>query len=362
MSNGVTAATKASDPKRRSVVKRVLFVLALIILLLVPTIPLSLTSLGAIGSGGGILGTVVAVMGVRVCGLAKGSLVALFGAIALSLAPLGLVYPALGTIAMVFLGAICGIAAYRGMEAPFVLLSLLVSITMVMPNPMSLEQIVNGVTVTSGYILLLSTLVAISAVWGVLLGWLVSLKLPSPPPVPVQRELAMAYGATLALTTGTVAAVVLTWLPGTTAGWIMLTIFVVFIPRAPGNQIVHAMRTRAIHRSAGTVGGVLIAGLIAGVVRSPIPLFILGIILLIIAFEVKFAGRPYWQYVVFLTPAVVFLTGYGMDADRFGLMRLVCTAIGVIIALAALEFHRKFTVPWIERSRELEASQQAQTV
>ncbi|MFN8125256.1 MAG: hypothetical protein U0R64_01905 [Candidatus Nanopelagicales bacterium] len=90
--------------------KKYLFVVALGVLAVLPTIPLSLTSLGPVGSGAGVLGTVVAVLALRTYGVGGGSLVALLSAVVLSFAPVGLLYPALGTMLMVIL------AAYHGTE------------------------------------------------------------------------------------------------------------------------------------------------------------------------------------------------------------------------------------------------------
>lgn len=360
MSNDPESVTKAPKPPKKRAVKRDIFVVVLIILIVLPTIPLSLTSLGPIGSGAGMLGTVIAVMAVRTFGLAKGALVSLFGALVLSFAPLGLNYPAMGTMLMVILGCICGLATYQGKESPFVMLSLFVGITMVMPNPLTVDQLDHGVTVTSDYILVLTGLMLLSAVWGFLLGWLLLKKLPSGPVVPVQREIAMTYGATLALLGGLAAAVVLTWFPNTAAGWVILTVYVIVVPRAVDDKIVHEMRVKAVHRVVGTIVGVAIAGAIATVIRHQIPLILLGIICLVIALEFRVAGRPYWQYVIFLTPGVVFLTGYGMEADQFGFTRLICTIIGVLVSLAALELIRRYTIPWILRSKEREAADIAQ--
>ena len=344
MSNGPGRTAQTQKPPKKRAIKRDIFVVLLIILIVLPTIPLSLTSLGPIGSGAGVLGTVIAVIAVRTFGLAMGALVALFGALALSFAPLGLNYPAMGTMLMVILGGVCGLATYQGKESPFVMLGMFVGITMVMPNPLTVNQLEQGVTVTSDYILILTGLMLLSAIWGFLLGWLLLKKLPSGPAAPVQREIAMTYGATLSLLGGMAAAVVLTWFPNSAAGWVI------------DDKIVHQMRVKAVHRVVGTVIGVAIAGAIAAVLRNPIPLVLLGIICLVIALELRVAGRPYWQYVIFLTPGVVFLTGYGLNADKFGVMRLVCTLIGVLASLAALELIRRYAIPWIIRSKEREAA------
>ncbi len=361
MSNDPESTAQTQKPPKKRAVKRDIFVVLLIILIVLPTIPLSLTSLGPIGSGAGVLATVVAVIAVRAFGLAMGALVALFGALTLSLAPLGLIYPAMGTMLLVILGGICGFAIYQGKEAPFVMLGMFVGITMVMPNPLTVDQLEHGVTVTSDYIFILTGLMLLSAIWGFLLGWLLLKKLPSGPAVPVQREVAMTYGATLSLLGGLSAAVVLTWFPNTAAGWVILTVYVIVVPRAIDDKIVHQMRVKAAHRVVGTVIGIAIAGAIAAVIRNPIPLVLLGIICLVIALELRVAGRPYWQFVLFLTPGVVFLTGFGLNAEQFGVMRLVCTLIGVFISLVALELIRRYTIPWIIRSKEREAADAATT-
>ena len=49
-----------------------------------------------------------------------------------------------------------------------------------------------------------------------------------------------------------------------------------------------------------------------------------------------------------------------MYADQFGVMRLVCTIIGAAVSLVALEIIRRYTVPWILRSRERDTAELAE--
>ena len=84
---------------------------------------------------------------------------------------LGLIYPAMGTMLLVILGGICD-SRFTRARAPFVMLGMFVGITMVMPNPLTVDQLEHGVTVTSDYIFILTGLMLLSAIWGFLLGWL----------------------------------------------------------------------------------------------------------------------------------------------------------------------------------------------
>ena len=89
---------------------------------------------------------------------------------------------------------------------------------------------------TPSYILMLTGVTAIGAVLGVLVHVGDPQEALHPPLAPLHRESAMVYGATLALLTGTAAAVALTWFPYSLAGWVILTIYVIFRPVYKGRH------------------------------------------------------------------------------------------------------------------------------
>ena len=210
------------------------------------------------------------------------------------------------------------------------MLGMFVGITMVMPNPLTVNQLEQGVTVTSDYILYPDRLMLLSAIWGSCLDGCSSRSFQAACSTGPTRDCHdLRCNSVIARRHGCRSCTHVVSHPA--AGWVILTVYVVVVPRAIDDKIVHQMRVKAVHRVVGTVIGVAIAGAIAAVLRNPIPLVLLGIICLVIALELRVAGRPYWQYVIFLTPGVVFLTGYGLNADKFGVMRLVCTLIGVLL-------------------------------
>ena len=333
--------------------KSVLVIAAFVLIAAVPIIVLMFTPFGP-GAGAASLGIIATALGVVIGGVRRGFLVMVWNIVAVGICPIGLVYPALGVMFVVILGGLTGFAAYRGMDAPVFMVSLLVGLTMLNPPALTAEQVSNGVTVTPTYILSLTGVTAAGAIWMFLFMTAVYKKLPHPPYVPLHRESAMVYGATLALLTGVAAAVCLTWFPYSLTGWVILTIYVIFRPVYKGDTVVHGMHSRVIHRIIGTVGGVLIAAAVAFVVTNPNVLILIGLVFFVAAGSRQLRGAPYWQFVIFLTPGVIFMTSSGVHVDHVALVRLLCTIIGIVMALAALEFNRHFTFPWIAESKRME--------
>lgn len=349
------APPPAKQKSRPSAVRPVLIIAIFIVVSSLPIIGLMFTPLGP-GAGAAALGIIATAMGIVVGGVRRGFHVMLWNIIAIGLCPIGLVYPAVGVMIFIVLGALTGLAAYRGMDTPIFTLSVLVGITMLNPPALTAAQVSDGVTVTPSYILMLTGVTAIGAVWVFLFMSAIHKKLPHPPLAPLHRESAMVYGATLALLTGTAAAVALTWFPYSLAGWVILTIYVIFRPVYKGDTVVHGMHRRVINRIIGTIGGVVIAGAVAYFITNANALILLGIVFFVAAGSRQVIGAPYWQFVLFLTPAVIFMTSSGVHVDRVGLVRLACTAIGIVMALGALEFNRRFTFPWIAESKRLESA------
>ena len=338
--------------------KSVVVIAAFVLISAVPIIALMFTPFGP-GAGAAALGVIAPALGVVIGGVRRGFLVMVWNIVAVGICPIGLVYPALGVMFVVIIGGLTGFAAYRGMDAPVFTVSLLVGLTMLNPPALTAEQVSNGVTVTPIYILSLAGVTAAGAVWVFLFMTVVYQKLPHPPHVPLHRESAMVYGATLALLTGLSAAVSLTWFPYSLTGWVILTIYVVFRPVYKGDTVVHGMQRRVIDRIIGTVGGVLIAAAVAFVITSPNALVLIGLVFFVAAGSRLLNGASYWQFVIFLTPGVIFMTSSGVHVDHVALVRLLCTIIGIVMALAALEFNRRFTFPWIAQSKRMEEAQVA---
>ena len=344
--------------KRPSGLKSFLFILALVAILAVPAICLMFTPL-APGAGAAMPGAIVATLAVLIGGVRRGLIVTVWAVIALGIAPAGLQFSALGVFFIVCIGASTGFAAYRGMDMPVLVLNSMVALTMLNPPSLTSSEVADGVHANPKYVVTLMAVTALGAFWSFATMCLLRTKLPHLPLVPLHREPAIVYGATLAFLTGIVGAVALTWFQYSLVGWTILTIYMVIRPTFKGTDVTHGMRKKAAHRAVGTVGGVIIAAALAAVIHNPNALVIAGIVFLVVAVYLQLVGVPYWEFVILLTPAMVFMDGSGQRVDRVAVIRILCTFVGIALAMGALEFHRRYTSPWLEQSKFREARQGA---
>lgn len=99
-------------------------------------------------------------------------------------------------------------------------------------------------------------------------------------------------------------------------------------------------------RLLGTFVGFGIA-LVAGVPLNghPVALTLVAILLLGVAAYLMLSGRPYWQFVAFLTPGVVLVVGasssiFSTDINRVGSTIVgAAIAVGVLLILGATGIH-----------------------
>lgn len=142
--------------------------------------------------------------------------------------------------------------------------------------------------------------------------------------------------------------------------WLILTVYMIFLSAFLSDDALPAMRRKMVYRAVGTVGtvgGIFIAAGLALVVTNQNALVICALVFATLAASRTLASAPYWQLVVLLTPAMVFLDSGGVHVDVTALTRLACTLIGIVLAAGAMEFNRSFTFPWIRESAELEAKE-----
>lgn len=352
-----TAAADASpQPKQRpSDVRLLVLAVVLMALLAVPVVGLLLSPL-APGAGSAMPGIMLAALSMLNLGIRRGLLLTAAAVVAVGLSPIGVLYPAIGVMILLVAGGLTGVAAFRGYATPVIQTALFIGLTMVDPPTLTAAQVSRGVTVTPSYLVTLIGIEALGAAWAALIVIVLRKKLPTIPRVPLQPEASIVYGITLGLLIAAVGAVSLTWFPYTLAGWTILTICVIARPMYPGEGVVSGLRHKAEHRAAGTLGGVIIAAALATVIHSANALVILALVFLVGAMERLAAGAPYWQFVILLTPAMVFMGQGGTHIERVGLLRLGCSLLGIVLSVIALEFNRKFTFPWIGRVRQAEAS------
>jgi hypothetical protein len=77
--------------------------------------------------------------------------------------------------------------------------------------------------------------------------------------------------------------------------------------------------------------------MIIGLFVSTVPaLYVLGVILFMAAGSFMMLGKPYWTFVLFLTPAVVLFTSTGSTVDKTAVLRLEATSVGVVIIMLVM--------------------------
>ena len=354
-----TTGESATQPKKSVSIptgpRGVLLAVGLVLIMTAPAIVLAFTPMAA-AMGATIPGLLAASIGVLVGGVRRGLMVTVMAIVAVGLAPLGLLYPILGVLVITGLGVLVGYAAYRGMDQPVYTVNWLVAMTMLAPPALTASQLADGVTITPRYLGALVAVTAVGGLWAFLVMCLVDRRLPPRPVKRLPKEESIVYGATIAVLTGASAAVALTWFKYSLAGWVILTIYIISRPNFKGTDVVHGMRRKALQRAVGTVGGVIIASLIATFIHNPNVLLLIGALLIGPAMSRLVGGHPYWQYVALFTPAMVFLDSNGVHAQEIALERIVCTFIGLALAMLGLWFNRRFVFPWIIRTQQERAA------
>jgi hypothetical protein len=160
---------------------------------------------------------------------------------------------------------------------------------------------------------------------------------------PAQKEVAaypvkvnVMYAVNLALLLGGAGYVAATFHQQLLGMWTALTVVVVLIVPYAGET-----SRKALQRAGGTVLGFLLA---LGVSASMLPGFLyyaVGLIFLEIALLVRFVGkRKYWEYVMFLTPGVVLLSGPPEQVSQVSDYRLYATVLAALACLLVLGIER----------------------
>jgi hypothetical protein len=140
----------------------------------------------------------------------------------------------------------------------------------------------------------------------------------------------LAYSSILAVVIGGVTWFVIHFGLGQGGAWIILTILVVFQP------YLGTSFSKAGQRIIGTVAGFVLALIIGQFISSGPALYVVGVVLFMVAGSCMMLGKPYWTFVIFLTPAVVLFTSAGSTVDKTAVLRLEATSIGVLITLLVM--------------------------
>lgn len=235
-----------------------------------------------------------------------------------------------GAIIIAVMAGYGGYSARYGNESPVLLVPVVVSFIVIAP-PDLVDRA--GSTLTGWhYAVVVSVALLIGGTWVATTGLYLARNMERAVDEPVERSVALGYGIALATSTGLATFVAARYFPGSTGAWVILTILLVMKPRSSD------MWRTARHRVGGTLLGALVAGaLVVGMSAAGVSLerwaLVLGAAFLILALSVL-RVQPYWQFVTFLTPAIILLKSSGDDTLRLDGQRVVMTLIGTLMALA----------------------------
>lgn len=184
---------------------------------------------------------------------------------------------------------------------------------------------------SSGALLAGATLA--SALWGVAAGHFIRGRVRSsgrPAPEGTSGSRTGAYAAVL----GGVLAVAGWWTVDLQlkhgGAWFLMTFLIILQPYLQDSL------TKTVHRALGTVAGVGLAMVVYALFGEwPTLLYILGALSAIGALTIRFTTqRPYWQYVILLTTAVVLLEGMSSSVITTAEQRIGFTLLAALIAIA----------------------------
>lgn len=234
-----------------------------------------------------------------------------------------------GALIIAALAGFGGYSARYGNESPILLVPVVIAFIVISPPDLADR---NGVTLTGvTYAAVVGVSLLIGGVWVALLGMVLTRHMERAKDEPVEKSVAIGYGVALAASTGLATFVAANYFPGSTGAWAVLTILLVMKPRPTD------MWRTARHRIGGTfAGAALAAALVIGLdtldIASNSWSGWMGAVFLVLALSVL-RVRPYWQFVMFLTPAIILLKSSGDDTLDLDAQRVVLTIVGTITAL-----------------------------
>lgn len=227
-------------------------------------------------------------------------------------------------IVMAAVTLVYGLLARRGATSVGVTVPIAVLLTMTTP-PDAIADHARWVTA-----LVVGLGAMAGGLWGAALGSFASRRMRRPTLAGISSPAAWIFAVTMALVTGVAVALVVQHDGRKGGEWMILTIFIVVQPT------LHDSFTKTIHRVAGTAGGFLIVAVVSALTDSKILLIVLSIAFVIAALAMRLESRPYWQYVVMLTPGIVLAEGASSGVLKLDLTRLDNTLIGAVVSVIVL--------------------------
>jgi hypothetical protein len=151
-------------------------------------------------------------------------------------------------------------------------------------------------------------------------------------PAPAELSWTRTWAFVLLLAAATVVtssiAILNDW--GHTGGWLIMTPFIVMQPYVQDGW------RKSLDRGAGTLAGFLVAMAVGTYIANTTVLYLISFAFMVGAVYTMVSHRSYALYAFFLTPTIVIIEGIGRSVTQTAENRLVATALGVAIALAAM--------------------------
>lgn len=232
-----------------------------------------------------------------------------------------------------------GLVSRRGATAAVVTFPIAILITITAPP----EAIINRPTSVTALVVAIGAL--IGCLWGAVPGVIVGRRITRPVLGGLSVPSAWIYAVTLAIVAGGATAFVVARDFQKGGEWLVLTIFIVVQPS------VQRTWEKLLHRIGGTAGGFVIVAIVSVLTDSSALLYFLSIAFMVSAVVVKIESRPYWQYVLMLTPSVVIAEGATTDLLELDVVRLEFTLLGALISFAVLFVFRFIDVRLLPRAQ-----------
>ena len=238
--------------------------------------------------------------------------------------PLG-AYPWAVAALMVLLGGVYGFWSAVGFTSAAMLIPALVPY--MIRNPPGIFSTA-APTLDAKYLAAFFFVFTLSGVWVSLVMNKLVLKGKSFPGPTQSRRPAVIFGMLLGAIAGVVVAIAVTVAPTTQWPWITLTMFLLANPT--GSIDPKQVRDRV----TGTLIGLAAALLLSAVGLSGAALGVLAVLLITSALVVRIEKKPYWMFVMIMTPAIVLMDASGSNPDYVAEQRLLFTLLGATITIA----------------------------
>ena len=329
----VTGSTGSSDGASptlfRVLARRTAIAVVVVLIWCVPFAVLAVISGQLAASSWATMGSYCAMTNLMIGGRATAYLTV---GLLTALTPVAIVSGAVPVSGAALMAIMClgvGLSSARGLQRGLLLIPIMMAFLLIAPPPWSGG---GAERTTTSYLLWNTLFWGVGGLWGVLVfpPFLRKLKMPFPhPDEPWARADTAVYTITITvLCTASTLVALIVW-PGSNGAWLVVTVLAVTAYGATNLK-------RTFHRIAGTVVGVVIAGIVASLSGSEAVLLAIGLVLLVITLVIMLGPHPYFLYAVFLTPAVVLFTATSIaDVHKTDAQRLVFTLIGAALVLLA---------------------------